>query len=135
MYIEDDTDIEIVLGREGQPQPVVPQLEQIFKGVVDDDETLIPIINRYQASSPFSDKGFRAGQWFETTEQTYWHFLETMPPLYMSAGGFVMCECITQDLYDCFLEINGRYYCVVIKWVNAKSFSLLLAALRAEVSS
>jgi len=98
-------------------------------------QTLLPLLNRYQAASQFSEKGFQAGQWFETIEDTYWYFLETLPPLYMQSRGFVMGECITQDLYDCFFEIDGRYFCAVIKWVNAKSFSLLLAALRAEVTS
>lgn len=134
MYIEDDTDVETVLGREGQTQPEPVQLDRIFEGCVADDATLLPLINRYQATSEFAHLGFRAGQWFETTEETYWHFLESVPPLYQASGGFVVGECTTGHLYESFLEIDGRFYCAVIHWQCRRSFAALWTALLAEVA-
>ena len=118
MYIEDDGDLDLVLGAGRPAEP--PDLELVFEGVADRDVSFA-LMNRYLASNPHAARGFRAGQWFETTREVYWQCLESVPPLYMASGGFVVGECTMDDLYECFFEIDGRYFCTVIAWAGPQS--------------
>lgn len=133
MYIEDDRELEDLLARKAAGPVEPPQLERIFPSIADHD-TSFELINRYNSANVHHTLGFRAGQWFETTEQVYWYFLECLPPLHMTGGGFVMSECTTGDLYESFVEIDGRYYCAVVAWDGPQSFSALWSALLAEVA-
>jgi len=133
MYFEDDDDLIAALdqsGRAGQP----PNLNRIADGVQGYDATFV-LINRYQSSSPHAATGFDAGQWFETTEELYWYFLECLPPLYQNTVGFVMMECTMGDLYEAFFEIDERFYCAVVTWPGPASFEATTAALVQEVRS
>lgn len=134
MYIEDDSDLEDLLKCHARGPAEPPELEKIYPCIADYD-TSFALINRYSDENPHNALGFRAGQWFETTEQVYWYFLECLPPLHMTGGGFVMSECTMDDLYESFLEIDGRYYCAVVAWDGPQSFSALWTALVAEVAS
>jgi len=105
-----------------------PVLEKIHDGVADYNTTFT-LINRYTPSNPYKALGFRAGQWFETTEDIYSYFLGVLPPLHMTGGGFVVGECTMAGLYESFLEIDGKYYCAVIDWTGSQSFADLWTAL------
>jgi len=133
MYITDDTDIEEALGSLGKTAQA-PSLERIHDGIADYDTTFA-LINRYERDSAHKALGFRAGQWFETTEEVYWYFLECLPPLHMTSGGFVVSECTMHGLYESFMDIDGRYYCAVVEWNDRQSFSALWTALLSEVQS
>lgn len=130
MYVETDEDLDALLG---ERPAAAPALERIFSGVPA-YSTTFELINRYSAQSPLHGIGFRDGQWFEVSEEIYWHFLEALPPLHMTSGGFVMSECTTDDLHECFFEIKGRYYCAVLAWSGPRSFAALWTALLAEVA-
>lgn len=133
MYFEDDDDLIAALdGSRTATHP--PELDRIADGRCDYDATFA-LINRYQASSAHAQIGFKAGQWFETTEEIYWYFLECLPPLHQTSIGFVMMECTMGDLYEAFFEIDGRYYCAVVTWPGPASFEASTAALVQEVRS
>ena len=131
MYIEDDDDLIAALSQAPQE---APPLQKIFEGIADHD-TSFELINRYSAETPHHALGFCAGQWFETTRDVYWYFLECLPPLHMTGAGFVMSECTMGDLYESFWEIDGRYFSAVIAWKGPMSFTSLRTALVAEVRS
>lgn len=105
-------------------------MEQIYEGVAD-YATTFQLINRYSQSNPYHGLGFRAGQWFETNERIYWQFLKVLPPLHMTSGGFVMSECTMGNLYESFMELDGRYFCAVVDWNGSQSFADLWTALLA----
>jgi hypothetical protein len=131
MYCADDDEVLEALKSKEQPAPI---LQKIFEGLADDASSL-ELLNRYQAGNPHYARGYRAGQWFETTQETYWYFLECLPPLYMTGAAFVVIECTMNGLYDCFFEIDGRYYCAPVEWDGPGSFKALSKAMRAEVGS
>lgn len=131
MYIEDDEDLSRLLE---EPVPPAPALEQIHAGVAGIAQSYA-LINRYARSNPYHGLGFRAGQWFETTGEVYAQFLEAVPPLDMSANGFVVGECTTEDLYEAFSQVGDRYFCVVIAWSGHGALVALEQALVAEVAS
>lgn len=132
MYIEDDKDLDVLLAS-ATAADAPPQLERIYEGVPSRGASF-ELLNRFQRDSRYLKLGFRAGQWFEVSEDIYWYFLEVLPPLHMSGGGFVMSECTMADLYESFFEINGRFYCAVLHWNGPASFRALHKALRAEVA-
>lgn len=127
------------------PSDAAPRnrLEHVTQGLtlvkihdtVADYGTSFDLINRYSPENQHYETGFQAGQWFETRSDVYWHFLECLPPLHQTGGGFVVSECTMMDLYECFFEIDERYFCVVIRWTGPKSFSDLWAALLKEIAS
>lgn len=131
MYFEDDDDLIAALDATSNTAPV-PVLVRIAGGVVEYDATFA-LINRYQSRSPHAALGFRAGQWFETTHEIYWYFLECLPPLHQTRCGFVMMECTMGDLYEAFFEIDGRFFCMVVSWPGAGSFDAISDALLREV--
>lgn len=131
MYFEDDDDLIAALD---QTTATPPALERIADGIMSYDATF-ELINRYQASSPHAATGFKAGQWFETTEDIYWYFLECLPPLHQTAQGFVVMECTMGDLYEAFFEIDNRFFCAVVQWPGAKAFHLTTQVLTREVRS
>jgi len=131
MYIEDDDDLIAMLSQKPAP---CPKLERIYEIEANYNKSF-ELINRYERGNCFNALGFRAGQWFETTQDVYWYFLECLPPLYQTSGGFIVGECTMNGLYDCFLEIDGKYYCAVVEWAGPKSFAALWTALLAEVAS
>lgn len=133
MYFEDDDDLIAALNQCGDAGQAT-SLKRIADGVQDYDATFA-LINRYQSSSPHAAIGFKAGQWFETTEELYWYFLECLPPLYQNTVGFVMMECTMGDLYEAFFEIHERFYCAVVTWPGPASFEATTAALVQEVWS
>lgn len=130
MYIEEDEDLIRLL--EGPVTPL-PQLEQIHTGVAGTAQSYA-LINRYARSNPHHGLGFRAGQWFETTGEVYAQFLEAVPPLDMSANGFVVGECTMEDLFEAFFRFGDRYFCAVIAWAGHGALVALEQALLAEVA-
>lgn len=109
-------------------------LHQIYPDIAD-QTTAFELINRYSSDNRFADRGFRAGQWFEITEDVYWHFLEVLPPSYMAHYGFVNCECVTNNLYDGFVEHRGRFFNIVTIGPGHDPFSALARRLISEVTS
>ena len=107
-------------------------LERLFVGRADWD-TSFALIQRYSGDSDFRHLGFRAGQWFETIAPVYDHFLGAVPPLYQTGGGFVVGECTTGTLYEGFLEIDGRFCCIVVDWSGPRSLAALWTDLIAEL--
>ena len=130
MYLEDDTDLDAVLTRTDAP---IPQLERIYPGLASRSATF-ELLGRYSPGNAYARLGHRAGQWFEVSEDIYRHFLEVLPPLYMTSGGFVMGECTRDNLYDCFFEIRGRFYCATLAWSGPRSFAALWTALLGAVA-
>lgn len=133
MYFEDDDDLIAALEKHGDTGKSAT-LNRIADGALDYGATFA-LLNRYQASSPHAAIGFKAGHWFETTEEIYWYFLECLPPLHQNAAGFVKMECTMGDLYEAFLEIDGRFYCCVVTWPGQASFEATASALAQEVRS
>jgi len=133
MHIQDDTDL---MGWLDGPvvQAATTPLTKIHDGVADYSLTF-QLINRSTNASTHSSIGFKAGHWFETTEDIYWYFLEVLPPMHMGPSGFVMSECTVGNLYHAFADFNGRYFCLVVDWQGQQTFKALLSQLRLEVRS
>lgn len=131
MYIEEDEDLIRLLE---EPVPCLPALEQIHTGVAGVEQSYA-LINRYARSNPHHGLGFRAGEWFETTVEVYGQFLEAVPPLDMSAHGFVVGECTMEDLYEAFFRFGDQCFCAVIAWAGHGVLVALEQALAAEVAS
>ena len=110
------------------------RLHQIQPGVLDMDAA-IDLINRYSASNANAHLGYQPGQWFEVTEDVYWYFLEVLPPSYMSHFGFINCECVTNNLYDGFVEHKGRFFNLVTSGPGANPFSALATHLIKQVTA
>lgn len=83
----------------------------------------------------YSPDVFRAGQWFEISEEEYWYFLECLPPMDYGAGGFSMCEFATGDLTNAFFDFGERYFCLTIQRRNAGDFFAAARAFRLEISA
>lgn len=86
-------------------------MEKIFEGIADYEKSF-ELINRGYTPDVFS-----AGQWFETTEEVYWYFLEVLPPMGFDGKDFAICEFATGNLTNAFFQINGRYFCATVDWV------------------
>jgi len=84
-----------------------------LNGVADYD-TSFEIVNR-----GYEEGQYEAGQWFETTEDVYQHFLGALPPLYFDGSAFVMSEPSTCSLSEGFIQIDGRYFCLTMKHFTA----------------
>lgn len=68
--------------------------------------------------------------WQPVTEDTYWHFLEVLPPVWMGRGMFAFRE--GHEPLRLFLCAYGRHYARLLSWEDTNSF--LRSALPAEVS-
>ena len=126
-----ETDRELT--KEENPNQI-PHLDQIYPGQAGYTASF-ELINRYSGSSNYRQLGFRVGQWFETSAEIYWYFLGCLPPVHQTSGGFVMSECTMDGLHDCFLEIDGRYYCAVVKWSGPRSFAQIWTQLLMELAT
>ena len=109
-------------------------LRQIHTDVLGMDDAFT-LINRYAGDNPFAHLGYRPGQWFEVTDDVYWYFLEVLPPSYMSHAGFINCECVTNNLYDGFVEHKGRFFNLVTTGPNAHPFTDPAKALIQQVAA
>ncbi|MFV1761511.1 DUF1419 domain-containing protein [Phaeobacter sp. A90a-4k] len=97
-------------------------------GVSNHDETFA-MINR-----GYGPDVRKAGQWFETTEKLYWHFLEVLPPLHFDGGAFMMREASTCTLSDAFVQIGDRFFCLTVEHGGATPFSEIVRAFRALIN-
>jgi hypothetical protein len=105
------------------------KFEAIHHGIADHD-TSFDLINRgYSPEDRFE------GQWFETVEAIYDHFLNVLPPLDYAAIAFSMCEFATGDLTDCFIQIGDRYYCLCIARRSSADFRTAVAHFQTMISS
>lgn len=99
-------------------------------------DTAAALMNRRSADSAFNGLGYRAGQAMRVSRETYWFFLEVVPPLVMTGPSFAVGERATEDLVDTFHEIGESYYCVTARWCGPASLSQAWSALlhfRADV--
>ena len=74
------------------------------------------------------------GQWFETTEEIYWYFLECLPPLDFTGDGFSMCEFSTGYLTNAFFDFRGKFYCMTIERKAPGDFGAYARALYATTN-
>ena len=56
------------------------------------------------------------GDRWEIDHDTYWYFLEVLPPLNMTRDGFVFAEYTFGDITTRYTEAAGRYYCEFVRW-------------------
>jgi hypothetical protein len=103
------------------------QFRKIFEGTADEPKTF-ELINR-----GYSPDVFQAGDWFECQEDEYFYFLECMPPMDFSFGGFSMCEFSTGNLTNAFVKRAGRNYCLTIQRRNAADFELSMREFNREL--
>lgn len=108
-----------------------PALHRLVEGVAQSNDTFA-LLNRYTGSR-YAHLGQRAGQWFETTAEVYWYFLEQMPPMHMTGEGFIVCEAVTGTLHNAFFEFDGRYFCALIDCREQGAFDATCRALKANV--
>lgn len=102
------------------------KLTKIYDGVADYEQSFALINRGYEPDQ------FFAGQWFETTEEVYWYFLEVLPPLDFYGAGFSLCEFASGYLTNAFMKFRGRYYCVTIERKNAADFEAWVGAMMRE---
>lgn len=93
------------------------QFRKLFEGQASEAKTF-ELINR-----GYSPDVFRAGDFFEIGEAEYWYFLECLPPMDFSLGGFSMCEFATGNLTNAFFERDGRFWCLTIERKSAADFA------------
>lgn len=99
--------------------------EKISDGVADREKTFELINRGYGPDQRF------AGQWFETTEEIYWYFLEVLPPHDFTGDGFSMSEFATGSLTDAFVRIGERYFCLCISRETPRDFTVAMTAFKA----
>lgn len=108
------------------------QFANLFNGIADYDQTF-SLINRGYTPDKRS-----AGQYFETTEEIFHHFLNILPPLdwTLDAGAeaFSMSEFSTGSLTDAFVRQEGRFFCLCISRNRASDFNEAIRALRVELA-
>jgi len=50
----------------------------------------------------------------EVDEETYWYFLEMLPPMHYTSVGFAICEATTADVRLGFFKFDERYFAAYI---------------------
>lgn len=90
-------------------------MTKLFEGVAERDQHF-KLLNDPARSYPNRPN---AGEWWETTEEMYWYFLECLPPLGQNGMGFLMSEfnhdsvtCAYYELYDA--DNKKRYFCAYV---------------------
>lgn len=56
------------------------------------------------------DFGAMVGQKWEIEEETYWEFLEVLPPLGFTGSAFYMSEFLTENITSYYSKVGGRYF-------------------------
>ena len=98
------------------------QFRKLFEGQASEAKAF-ELINRGYSPDGYSPDVFRAGDFFEIGEAEYWYFLECLPPMDFSQGGFSMCEFATGNLTNAFFERDGRFWCLTIERKSAADFA------------
>ena len=60
----------------------------------------------------------------EITEEEYMDRLECLPPIPFKAdiySGYIVPECITDEIYEHIFRHGGKYYCVIMESQNKKA--------------
>ena len=60
------------------------------------------------------------GRVSEVDRETYWHFLEVLPPRWMGRGDFCFAE--GAEPFWFFWEKGGRYFCRRLTWEQTRTF-------------
>lgn len=94
-------------------------------------------VARHEETFALINRGYgpdqrKAGQWFETTEEMYWHFLEVLPPRHFGGGAFMMCEKSTCTLSDAFVQQGERYFCLTVD--HTAPFAPVIRAFRDHIN-
>ncbi len=63
----------------------------------------LPHAERYNRARLLSD-------YVETDEETYWEFLEILPPMHFERNHFAICEATNNDVRLGFFRVNKRYF-------------------------
>lgn len=105
------------------------KFSNIFEGVADRPQSFA-LINR-----GYSPDKRSAGQYFETTEEFYFHFLEVLPPLDFTHDGFSMSEFSIGTLTDAFVRHGERFFCLCISRRSSADFFESIRAFRAELKA
>lgn len=103
--------------------------ELIGNGTIAEHDETFALINR-----GYTPDVFKAGQWFETTEEMYWYFLEVLPPLHFDGRAFMMCEASTCILSNAFVQIGKRFFCLTVEHAGTTPFPETVRAFRALVN-
>jgi len=53
---------------------------------------------------------FLAGRWWEIEEDTWWYFLEVLPPIQFTTTWFAMCEFTTGSVTGGYFKVRKRYF-------------------------
>ncbi len=62
------------------------------------------------------------GETAEVDEQTYWHFLEVLPPQWMDGDTFTFCFAEGMEPLRLFWRRGERYFCRRLTWEETHAF-------------
>ena len=109
---------------------------RIFEGVADHG-TCFDLLNRHSGGGLKPDSLW-AGEWWEIEFESFYYFLDVLPPLRMPPGGFIMCEFTSGNVTSAFFAFPGpeggnedRFFHASLDMSVATAF----AKARAEIAS
>lgn len=112
---------------------------KIHEGVADLSETY-KLLNRH-SDKPYQERvaALWAGEWWETTEEAYWNFLEMMPPAFMSGGSFAMLEATIDEIRSVFYKIpsaeGDRFFHASVDLTDRAAFHEMRDAITQAISA
>ncbi len=80
---------------------------RIFEGVADQSKCL-ELLNRHRCPPWNKLDSLWAGEWWEIDFESFYYFLDVLPPLQMPPGGFIMCEFTSGHVTSAFFSFPGR---------------------------
>ncbi len=109
---------------------------RIYEGVADYAKC-IDLLNRHSGGVWIKPDSLWAGEWWEIDHESFWYFLDILPPLRMPPGGFIMCEFTSGNVTSAFFSFPGRLIPEASRFFHASldmSEPTPFAKARAEIS-
>jgi len=107
---------------------------RIFEGVADRSKCF-ELLNRHSGGGIKPDSLW-AGEWWEIGEESFYYFLDVLPPLRMPPGGFIMCEFTSGNVTSAFFsffwrkgENKDRFFHASLDMREATAFARARAAI------
>ncbi len=100
---------------------------RIYEGVADYAHCL-ELLNRHSGPPWNKPDSLWAGEWWEIDFESFFYFLDVLPPLRMPAGGFIMCEFTSGNVTSAFFEFReegrrARYFHASLDMSEATAFA------------
>lgn len=82
------------------------ELNKLYEGIANLSQTYTLFKNFDHL--PYGGRPYN-GAWWECDEETYWEFLEVLPPMAWSNNRFAVCEAQDMQIHSCFKKCSGVF--------------------------